>query len=119
MYHRCACLLFLCLSQVSLSAAGQETHALPPITLKKISESEANIVIDGEINEAVWSALTPYDYFRVLSPDTLKEVPYETRVRAFYSERGLYFSVWAEQPKETLVARLSSRTSSSVEMASH
>lgn len=109
MYHRCACLLFLCLSQVSLSAAGQETHALPPITLKKISESEANIVIDGEINEAVWSALTPYDYFRVLSPDTLKEVPYETRVRAFYSERGLYFSVWAEQPKETLVARLSSR----------
>ena len=42
-------------------------------------------------------------------PETLTKPVYETIVKAFYTDRGLYVAVDMEQPRATLVRRLSSR----------
>ena len=89
--------------------AAPDTFILPTIKLEKHDETTAGITIDGRLDEGIWAELPYYDYFRILSPDTLDKVPFESRIRLFYTERGLYISVWAEQPEESLIARLSSR----------
>ena len=50
-----------------------------------------------------------YDEFVVLDPDTLERGVYATLVRFLYTDRGLYVGIDMEQPKETLVRRLSGR----------
>ena len=46
---------------------------------------------------------------KVIDPDTLADTPYETHVRFFYTERGIYLSAMNFQPQETLMARMTSR----------
>ena len=94
---------------LALPAHAFDTLVQPTIVLKRVDGDGLDIQIDGVIDEAVWQDLPVHDHFRVLNPDTMAEVPYETRLRAFYTDKGLYVSVWAEQPPETLIARLSSR----------
>ncbi|MBT7371800.1 MAG: hypothetical protein HN816_14200 [Gammaproteobacteria bacterium] len=105
--------LFLLVLSAALPEVGisetPDTLALPPITLARHDDARADIQVDGHLDEEVWADLPFYDYFRVLNPDTLAEVPFETRLRLFYTERGLYIGIWAEQPPETLISRLSSR----------
>ncbi|MDA0978329.1 MAG: DUF5916 domain-containing protein [Proteobacteria bacterium] len=110
---RSTALLVLCLLPVLFSepllAAVANTFALPTLTFKKFDQAGINIKIDGKLDEDVWSGLTVYDQMRMTYPDTLEEVPYRTLARFFYTDRGLYIGVWAEQPKDTLVARLGPR----------
>ena len=47
-----------------------------------------------------------------LIPDTLEEVPYETEIRFFATERGLYFGILNHQPADTLVSRYTNRDTS-------
>ena len=82
-------------------------QSLPQLT--RIDESDANITLDGFVDEAVWENLPVVDGMRVINPDTLAETPYETHVRMFYTERGIYISSINYQPAETLVARMTSR----------
>lgn len=103
------CLPVLLILPVDVPAA--ETFVQPPIVLSRFEESEADIRVDGILDEDAWASLPSYDYFRVLNPDTLEEVPYATEVKLFYTGRGLYVGVRAEQPPDTLIARLSSRDS--------
>jgi len=70
---------------------------------------DADVRIDGQLDEAVWRELPYYDQFAVTEPDTLTPAPYPTRVRILYSSRGLYFGVEMDQPEGTLISRLSSR----------
>ncbi|MDC1426752.1 DUF5916 domain-containing protein, partial [Gammaproteobacteria bacterium] len=49
------------------------------------------------------------DGMKVIDPDTLADTPYETHVRFFYTERGIYLSAMNFQPQETLMARMTSR----------
>ena len=44
-------------------------------------------------------------------PDTLEEV-YETEIRFFATERGLYFGILNHQPADTLVSRYTNRDTS-------
>ena len=67
------------------------------------------IKVDGELDEAVWAQLPAYDEFVVIEPDTLAATPHATRVRLFYSDRGLYVGIDMDQPQESLTPRLSSR----------
>ena len=69
----------------------------------------ADVRVDGHLDDSVWHELPAYDEFVVMVPDTLLKPEYATRVRAFYDERGLYFGVDMEQPVETLITRLSGR----------
>ena len=67
------------------------------------------IQIDGYLNETVWEELPFYDQFVVIEPDSLKKPIYSTRVKIFYDSAGIYFGIDMDQPKETLVRRLSGR----------
>ena len=80
---------------------------LPQIT--RIEQSDAEITIDGFIDEDVWKDLPVIDGMKVIDPDTLADTPYETHVRFFYTERGIYLSAMNFQPQETLMARMTSR----------
>lgn len=77
--------------------------------LTRIEQDEANITIDGFIDEDVWQDLPIIDGMKVIDPDTLEETPFETHVRFFYTEQGIYLSAMNFQPEETLMARMTSR----------
>lgn len=79
------------------------------ITLQQFSSEEADIEIDGVVDEAVWAGINVVDDMRVIVPDTLDAVPYDTDVKIFYTDRGLYFGFDMQQPADTLVQRISTR----------
>ena len=82
---------------------------ISPDDVISVSEIDAPVVIDGRLDDAVWQNLPEYDEFSVTDPDTLVKPSHETRVRLFYNDEGLYLGILMRQPKETLIARLSSR----------
>ena len=100
------CLLAI-LPLSELSAQDGIAVQLPQIT--RIEQSDAEITIDGFIDEDVWKDLPVIDGMKVINPDTLADTPYETHVRFFYTERGIYLSAMNFQPQETLMARMTSR----------
>ena len=65
--------------------------------------------IDGRLDEAAWQGLEVHDDFRLIDPDTLTPGALPTRVRMFYTERGLYLGVDMVQDQATLVEHLSGR----------
>ena len=79
------------------------------IVVLQFDEDEIEFTLDGELNEPVWAQLPGYDEMRVLEPDTLEEPRHRTVMRYFYTEKALYISMYAEQPPDTLIERLSSR----------
>ena len=74
-----------------------------PIALPRFDESDSKIRIDGVLDEAQWRDIPGVDSFLVVDPDTEAEPQYQTIVRMFYTERGLYASFQMEQPTDTLV----------------
>ncbi len=89
--------------------AGTNQESADPIPLTRFNDREANINIDGHVDEPAWAGLRAYNEMKVLVPDTLAAVPYKTDVRLFYTEKGLYVSFDMEQSKETVVKRLTVR----------
>lgn len=79
------------------------------LTLTRVPASEANIQLDGRLDEAVWGQLPVHENFLVVTPDTLETPPYATRLRLFHTDRGLYVGVDMDQPADTIVQRLSGR----------
>lgn len=79
------------------------------IVVPRFEEDDIDFKLDGELNEAVWAEVPGYDDMRVLEPDTLAMPRHRTVMRYFYTSRGLYVSMYAEQPRDTLMERLSSR----------
>ena len=90
---------------LSLPLIAQQS--LPQLT--RIEEEEANIRLDGFIDEAVWDRIPVFDRMKVIEPDTLADAPYETHIRVFYTEDGIYAGVINYQPPGTLVARMTPR----------
>ena len=80
-----------------------------PDTVVVSTDHTADIKVDGYIDEPVWATLPVYDNMLVTDPDTMEKPRYITDTRWFYTARGLYIGVFMEQPKDTLLARLSSR----------
>ncbi len=91
------------------SAVGQTPFMWQTPQLTRVEEDEANIRLDGRVDEPVWERIPVVDGMRVINPDTLAEAPYETHVRMFHTERGIYISAINFQPPGTLVARMTSR----------
>ena len=98
-------LLLACSLLISPLISAQDR--LPQIT--RIDETIADISLDGFLDEAVWQDLPVIDGMKVIDPDTLEDAPYETHIRFFYTERGLYIGAKNFQPAETLIARMTSR----------
>ncbi|MCB1692382.1 MAG: hypothetical protein KDI19_06420 [Pseudomonadales bacterium] len=78
------------------------------ITVHRLADTE-KIKVDGRLDEDVWGNLPAYDEFVVIEPDTFARVPHRTLVRFAYGKAGLYVGIEMEQPKETLIKRLSGR----------
>ena len=74
----------------------------------------AEIRIDGKLNEAAWQDLAVHGEFYGVSPDTLIPGDLETRVRLFHTDAGLYLSADMDQDPNTLVERLSTRDQGSL-----
>ena len=73
---------------------------------------DADIKIDGRVDEPIWSEIPAFDRMKVINPDTLEKSRYSTKIRIFSDKKGLYVSADMEQPKETLVERLTTRDES-------
>ena len=69
----------------------------------------ADIEIDGVLNEAIWNEVTPHDNMAVMNPDTLEPARHPTQMRFLYTDQGLYVGVINYQPPDTLIGRLSGR----------
>jgi len=80
-----------------------------PLIFDKFNEQEANISIDGTLDEDVWSRISPFDNMVVTNPDTLTDSQLATESRFFYTDKGFYVGVRSQQDPDDLVARLSSR----------
>ena len=79
------------------------------IVIPKVGDDGLEISLDGNLDEVIWGELPKYDNMLVSDPDTLVIPRYETLMRFFNTSKGMYIGVSLEQPKETLVGRLSSR----------
>ena len=81
------------------------------IDVPRFSEDTLEINLDGLLDEDIWSRVSSYDGMIVTSPDDMTVPIYETDVRYFYTEKGLYVGAKLHQPVATMVERLSSRDS--------
>jgi hypothetical protein len=79
------------------------------ITVTTLPDDSVDIVIDGVVDEPVWSTITPFDNMLVAVPATGQPGRYRTEVRMLATERGLYVGAIMYQPVETLVLRRSAR----------
>ena len=62
---------------------------------------KANIVIDGNLDEAEWQQAESFDEFFIINPFSLETPDYETKVLIHSDERGIYFGFINQQPIET------------------
>ena len=100
-------------------ADGRSTPAKPEALQLKTADGrvpiavsympDAEITVDGVIDEAEWKQLAVYDQMLVSNPDTLETPKYGTETRFLYTDDGFYVSAVMVQPADTIVARLSSR----------
>ena len=82
-------------------------------TVMRIARVEdADIKIDGRVDEAIWDEIPAFDRMRVMNPDTLAKTKYSTKTRIFSDSKGLYVSAVMKQPEDTLVERLTARDDS-------
>lgn len=106
-------ILFLILPYTALTQSLDESIHLSINESEVIEVQQRNIntaiIIDGKIDEAVWTSITPYERLKVTQPDTLKDPIYKSVVKFFYTVDGFYFSIDMEQPKDTLVKRFTNR----------
>lgn len=89
--------------------ADEEHYTVPVFSLVKIEDDQAKVTVDGILDEAIWQDIQAFDRMRVITPDTLEPGPYRTQIKIFYTSEGMYAGIFAEQPKDTLIGRLSSR----------
>ena len=79
-------------------------------TVMRIARVEdADIKIDGRVDEAIWDEIPAFDRMRVMNPDTLVKTKYSTKTRIFSDSKGLYVSAVMVQPESSLVERLTPR----------
>ena len=90
--------------RLTLKTSGEQEGAINVAYI-----NDANIQLDGNVDEVEWRSVAAYDRMLVSEPDTLADTSYATVSRFFYTDKGLYVSAVMEQPQDTLISRLSSR----------
>ena len=92
-----------------LTCDGQDASADDGKAILVPRYDAVDIAIDGKLEEPIWQEVASYDNMVVVEPETLGPTRFRTLARFLYTDRGLYIGVWNEQPRDTLIARLSSR----------
>jgi len=96
-------------AQEDIEAVEISLDADAPLRLERFEHESADIRIDGRLDEEPWLAVPVYTSLRVVQPDTLAVPVHETRIRLFYTERGIYVSFDMDQPADTLIRRFTAR----------
>lgn len=91
----------------SVDKADQPNDLHPSIELARFTN--ANIAIDGHLDEPAWQSVTGSEKMQVIVPDTLENPEFKTCTRIFYTDEGLYVSADMVQPASTLIRRFSAR----------
>ncbi len=101
--------LFLCMCSLTpISFTQADTlYGIESIPITKVAT--VDIRVDGKLDEPVWNQLPVLEGLQVVEPDTLQPAQHTTQLQLFYDNRGMTIGIRAEQPAETLLARLSSR----------
>lgn len=74
-----------------------------------VNRADIRVVVDGKLDEPLWQKIPYHGELLVSYPDSGEPGRYQTQVRYFHTQYGLYIGMRAEQPPETLLPRLSSR----------
>ena len=97
-------------STISSATTSEEAHPVEIITNLNLPRVDgADISIDGQLSESTWKDASSLDRLIVVEPDTLEEPGYDTEIKLFYTQSGLYLAADMVQPADTLVQRLSAR----------
>lgn len=94
---------------ISLTAQDASSRPSEALKIRRTDETQTLFNIDGILDEPIWREITAIEDFVVVEPDTLKKGAYATNVKIAYTDDGLYVAADLEQPKETLIRRLSGR----------
>jgi hypothetical protein len=101
-----ACLVFslAALGAFSCVAAGQEGPALRRLHIER---RQAQIKLDGRLDEPVWREIEPTSDFIQTEPDEGRPASERTEVRVFYDNENLYFGFTCfDSEPEKIVGRL-------------
>ncbi len=76
-----------------------------PLLLHRHHDNTVAVRVDGRVSEASWNAASSITDFRLINRDTenMRRIELATTVRAFYNDKGLYFSFDMDQDEETFV----------------
>ena len=92
-----------------LHTGGGSADVDAPLTIPRFSEAEASIRVDGRLDDPIWAEVPAYDRMTLIRPDRGGTGRYRTQTFIFYTERGIYFGAWNEQPTDSLTPRLAGR----------
>ena len=81
--------------------AGQTTVAIPKF--------EADIAVDGNLDEPVWRRAAVLTGFSLYSPVDQRPAPDSTEVLVWYSSNAIYFGIRAFEPHGAVTATLADR----------
>jgi hypothetical protein len=117
LYHKLPATVIALIAVITSSAASAQVDdhisldipGTKPIRLLRIEHADANIEIDGQLDEPIWAELDTIGELRVTDPDTLAVAPYPTNTRIFYTDKGIYASFDMVQPVDTIVERAAPR----------
>lgn len=101
-------------TDIHAPTAGSETGPVVRLGREQVvplvrQPDNVSVTVDGRLDDAVWAQLPVYSGLGIIEPETLAPAPYETRIRVFYNDRGLYIGMDMDQPADTLVRRISAR----------
>ena len=94
-------------ASIEVKELDEEVEIPPEMRLVRIPNAE--VQIDGHLDDAAWNRMSGFERMVVIEPDTLDEPEYKTCIRIFHTDEGLYVSADMVQPADTLVHRLSAR----------
>ncbi len=79
------------------------------IAIPTLPHREADITLDGRVEELVWRQVPAFDNMRVYIPGIGEPGEHPTEIRLLATDFGLYVGAILYQPPDTLVERLSNR----------
>lgn len=85
---------FLCLCLVSVGLLAQK-KSLEPL------KADADVIIDGVLNDSIWAYTPEATDFVMLSPGSGEAIPLDfvTTVKVFYTNEAIYFGITMKDPR--------------------
>src|SRR5688572_12176704 len=87
---RIGCLLVLATAFVPPSASAQPPQSVPTFAAGKVDDNAEGPVIDGRVNEAIWSSVQPYATFTQQDPNEGAPATEKTEVRIIVGRGNVY-----------------------------